>query len=610
MSATPAERLHDALVSMLDQKRGSARRAHLASKRLLRLNANNRGDATATGSVQTVCQVNNRPPEMCLLNNKSAGAPKRSRLVPWCFGFWLAVLTLFSTWPALSNGQPFFFPDTTAYVRGADLAIAKALGSRFATEWAKDQRRTTGFQISVTGSQVATPDQTPARRVVLAGRSIVYGALLYLGAVTGGMWFPIVVQSAVAIYLVFLFVVRILRLDFLFFALSCGVLIVASSLPFYVSDLMPDVFAGFLILAFAILAVGWGRLSKTERAIASVVILFAVLSHTTHVLLLITLTVLTMGYAGLTKRWAGIRELIGVVAVCVLLSVLWEAAFSFGVNRTMGAPPVRPPFVTARLVSMLGEPAVSRVCASNDFAVCRFQDRFPIEPATFLWSEDEHLGVFNATDVETKHALEKEQMRFAFAIIPQNFGRVAYGVMRDGSRQLAAFRLDGYWYDAQALDFFGKRLPTRDFERMKSTFAARSQAYFVFGSTVLYGTTALGIVGVVTLLLSGGRRARSLAREGEDGRDKIWREATGIQLGGILLNALICGALSGVYDRYEARVIWLIQLLFVTGVFVMWPHLKAIPLFRRDLKKRIAVAEFLHEPKGAGPSGLKREPEF
>jgi hypothetical protein len=524
-------------------------------------------------------------------NSKLALASERSRPVPWWFGLVFVGLMLVCIWPALTNGQPFFFPDTTAYVRGADLAIANVLGSRFATEWAKDERRTAGFQISVTGSQVAAPDQKPARRVVLAGRSIVYGALLYLGAVTGGMWVPIVVQSAVAIYLVFLFVVRILRLDFRFFALSCGVLILASSLPYYVSDLMPDIFAGFLIVAFAILATGWQRLGKMERTIASAVLLFAVLSHTSHVLLLVALTILATAYAVVTKRWMGIRQLIGVVTVCVLLSVLWEAAFSFGVSRATGAPPVRPPFVTATLVSMLGKPAVSRVCASNDFAVCRFQSRFPIAPQIFLWSEDEHRGVFNATDVETKYALEKEQMRFAIAIVPQNLGRVTYGFLQAWFRQLALCRLDDFWYDDLALNFFEKRLPTRDFARMKASFAARSKAYIIFGRQVLYGTLATVIGLIMLLLLSAGWRDR----DAEDGAERLWGVATGIQLAGIVLNALICGGLSGVYDRYESRVTWLIQLLFVTGVVVMWPHLKAISLFKRNPKESIAVAELLHE---------------
>jgi len=246
---------------------------------------------------------------MCPLNPNLPVAPARSRLVLWWFGFWLAVLTVLGIWPALTNGQPFFYADTTTYVRGADLAIAKALGSRFATAWAKDQRRTMGIQTAATPSEPAAAQQRATQRVVLAGRSIIYGALLYLGAVTGGMWLSIIVQAFVAVYLLFLFVVRTLRLYFRHFLVSCGVLLLASPLPFCVSILMPDIFAGLLILGFAILATSWERLSNTERTITGAVLLFSVASHTTHVILLIGLTALTAAYAGLTHgfQWPRVR---------------------------------------------------------------------------------------------------------------------------------------------------------------------------------------------------------------------------------------------------------------------------------------------------------------
>ena len=499
--------------------------------------------------------------------------------------FWFAVLTVLGIWPALTNGQPFFYADTTAYVRGADLAISKALGSRFATDWAKDQRRAIETQTSA-GSELSFPGQKPARRVVLAGRSIIYGALLYLGALTGGMWFSIIVQSLVAVYLVFLLMVRTLRLGFRHFLAGCGVLLLTSPLPFCVSFLMPDVFAGFLILGFAILATSWDRLSNTERTITGAVLFFAVLSHTTHVILLIGLTALTAAYAGLIDRseWPRIRGLAATSAACVLVAVVWEAAFSFGVNRALGTPPVRPPFVTAKLVEMLGQSAVTQVCASKQFAVCQFRERLPVDYETFLWSEDERTGVFQVADAHTKQVLGKEQVRFAIAIIPRNLGRFASGIFHGASRQLTVFGLGEYWYGAQGLEFFKKRLPAPDFERMASSLAASWRGYVVFGGTVLYLTAALGAAAIAALL-RGARRPTSVSEEGGTRREDAWRAATYIQLVGILVNAVICGGFGSVNNRYEARVVWLIQLSSFAGVCVMWPHWKVASWFTRNPKK-------------------------
>src|SRR5208283_2814474 len=113
-----------------------------------------------------------------------------------------------------------------------------------------------------------------------------------------------------------------------------------------------------------------------------------------------------------------------------------EVTFYFAVSRAFGSPPVRPPFVTAQLVSMLGAPAVSKVCGSHAFVVCRFQDRFPIDAASFLWSEDERTGVFSVVDVQTKRLLSDEQARFALAIIPPNLKHYATGVCLGALQQL------------------------------------------------------------------------------------------------------------------------------------------------------------------------------
>lgn len=262
-----------------------------------------------------------------------------------------------------------------------------------------------------------------------------------------------------------------------------------------------------------------------------------------------------------------------------MIAVLWEVAFSFAVNRAFGSPPVHPPFVMAKLVSILGKPAVSKVCASNAFVVCRFQDRLPIDNASFVWSEDEHTGVFNVVDVQTKRLLSDEQARFALAIIPPNLGHFARGVFLDALRQLVTIDLSEFYIPS--LVFFRDRLPPDHFDRMTSSLAARSHAYVVFGRTVLYVTTILAAL-ITALLLGGLLPPRTLQSANEMDQLKIWRTATYILLTGIMLNALICGGFSAVNSRYQARVTWLIQLSLITGICVIKPHWKIASSWKQE----------------------------
>jgi hypothetical protein len=489
-----------------------------------------------------------------------------------------ALLTLLGIWPALTNGQPFFYADTTAYVRGADLAISKLFGSRFSTDWAKDPRR--AIDLASTSRSVVD-EQKPGQRAILAGRSIVYGALLYLGEVFGGMWFSIILQSLISTYLVFIFVVRVLGLGFRQFLICCAVLSLVSPLPFFISYLMPDVFAGFLILGFAILASGWDCLSRYECATVSAVLLFSVLSHFSHLILLAALSVLAFGYLILAARprRTSIGWLTAIATACVGIAVLWEVTFSLAVSLTLGGPAIRPPFVMAKLVSMLGEPAVAKVCEANNFVVCRFQERFPIDDKTFLWSIDDHAGVFNVVDVQTKRLLSDEQSRFALAIIPPNLGRFIAGVSLDSLRQLAHISLDEYAYTTVGLQFFKERMPNPDFDRMAESLAARTDLYVVFGRTIL--NVAAVIAAVVTALLLGAVFVWTGDNVSDINRERIWSAATRILLLGVVVNAIICGGFSDVNNRYEARVIWLVQLAVVTGICTTDPSRKIALFWKR-----------------------------
>ncbi len=498
--------------------------------------------------------------------------PAQAPAAPIHVAFWFVVLIVVGIWPALTNGQPFFYLDTTAYVRGADVAISKVLGAQFATDWAKDPRRRIERQSAGPVGEARAQGQKPTRRFVSSGRSIVYGALLYLGEVFKGMWFSVLMQSLIAVYLVFVLTVKVLNLDFRYFLLSCAVLFCFSSLPFFVSFLMPDVFSGFLILGFAILATSWNGLSFFDRAAISGVLLFAVLGHHSNVVLLVAMTVAATGYVVLVDRsqWSRIRGLSATVIACVVIFVLWDAAFSFGVTRAFGIPPVRPPFLMGKLVTSLDPSALAKVCASKDFVICKYQDRLPTNEEAFVWNEDQRTGIFGAADFPTKQALGAEQFRFALAIIPPNLGRLAATISQDVLRELGDVGLDEFLYLPEHLVFLAERLPSGEFRKLTSTVAARSDVYVVFGRTILCGAAFLSAT-LLTLLLGWTLRTAEISDAKEFGEWRTWRAVTCILLGGVVLNAIICGGLSTPHDRYEARVIWLIQLSFITGIYVMRP---------------------------------------
>jgi hypothetical protein len=307
-----------------------------------------------------------------------------------------------------------------------------------------------------------------------------------------------------------------------------------------------------------------------------------------------------VGYVVLVDRtqWKSLSRLMPTVAAAVALFILWEAAFYFGVSHVFKMPPVRSPFLMGKLVSTLGEPGLAKVCASKHFVVCKYQDRLPIDVDGFIWAEDERKGVFGAADLPTKQALCAEQLRFALAVLRTSPGPLVAALSRDALRQLVDINLDEFFYEESGHTFFRDRLPGGEYRTLLSTVAARSRVYVVLGRSALLGATTLSAI-LLAFLLSGVMRPGDAGAANEFGQVKNWRAITGILLSGVVLNAIICGDLSSVNPRYEARVIWLIQLSLVTGIYVTRPDWKFASLFERNLSERMAVSNLLPEEKGA-----------
>ena len=77
----------------------------------------------------------------------------------------------------------------------------------------------------------------------MAGRSILYGSILYASDLIDGLWLAVIFQATLTLVSVVLTLRRFQSSDWREIGLALGMLLGGTSLPFFVSLLLPDVFA-------------------------------------------------------------------------------------------------------------------------------------------------------------------------------------------------------------------------------------------------------------------------------------------------------------------------------------------------------------------------------
>jgi hypothetical protein len=446
---------------------------------------------------------------------------------------------LFS-WPALYNGQPFFSPDTSAYIRGFDAGVVWLTGKKSAwTTWASALAPNQGA-LDASSLEDSQSFQSPS--FIIAGRSVSYGALLYLGELLGGLWASVLVQSALAVAAVSLTLkhFKVFSLPTLF--VTAGTLGLVSSLPFFASFLLPDVFDGLLILAAANLLALGGRLTRCERVFWLSISATAVVFHPSHLATLILLLV------GSIIAWLLNRKisLFGIMSLALVAAIGFasEIGFEFSVAKVLDVRVSRPPVVTARIIADgPGAAYLREKCPQAAFLVCKFIDRLNPNPDLFLWDTS---GAYASAPIPERRKLGEEQYQFAAAVLAYDPVGQVIGTLSDGVQQLKMIGLSDF--NRTAEEAFAK-LPQRYAERM--TLSRLWQQNFPIQSfsnlTILVAIFSFTFV-AVTLVKDWNTLAMA---------QKIF---CFIILSGLISNALICGGLSGPHERYQARLEWLIPL--------------------------------------------------
>ncbi len=462
-----------------------------------------------------------------------------------------ALLLLFS-WPAIYNGQPFFSPDTGAYIRGFDAGVAWISGRTTVwTTWASELGAPQEAAHDFTAEEV-TSFQSPA--FIIAGRSVSYGALLYLGELLGGLWASITIQAAAALAAVSLTLRHLKLFSWPKLVLTAVTLGFASSLPFFTSFLLPDVFAGLALLAAANLLALGHRLTRWEQVFWISILAAAVVFHPSHLAIVVVLLIAAI----IARLFSTKISRAGIVALTLAAGIGFasEIVFALVVEKLLGVQISRPPVVTARMIADgPGATYLYKKCPQAGLVACEFVDRLLSHSDAFLWDTSPATGIYARAPIEKRRELGNEQFRFAAGVLAYDpVGQIA-AWLNDAFLQLRMVGLS----DFAATEISLPRLPRVHAERMaRSSVWRKDFPIKIFSALTIFAAILSFMFVCVTLI-------------------GHWKDVSVEQkifcfviLLGEASNALICGALSGPHERYQGRLTWLIPLVALLLSYERW----------------------------------------
>ena len=476
--------------------------------------------------------------------------------------------------PALIHGRPFHFVDFNQYYLIGEAILEKLLGGAAAPDGPP-----------AVPADAPAPGQSPAPgnaggdgyfSLIGAGRSPLYSVFGYVLASGLSMWLICLVQALLGAWLIVraLGLLGGLRRPGPVLASLAG-LAVLSPLGFHVNLLMPDVFAGYMVIAILLLAFA-PRLSLPETVfLAALVSASAFLHKSMLVLALAALALMVLArfwqwsrpyFARLAPAW-----LLGALA----LSMTVQALYGFAAERLTGDPLRSPPYLMARIYDDgPGQRHLEQACRADPeaYALCAFSGFEYTTHNDLIWGSNLSAGTpsFISSPPDLRQAMLDEQGRFVLKSVTAyplsqllattgNTIRQFFLVSIDEINYGAVLILQQYTADdPQALAHtpgFAHCLAEPDSCTEENAYN-RAWNSLVTATALASLALLLCLLGVWTLF----RITPSGASMASQDRHLCLAWALLLIL---LANAFICGATSGVHARYQARLVWLVPLCLI-----------------------------------------------
>jgi hypothetical protein len=389
-------------------------------------------------------------------------------------------------------------------------------------------------------------------------RPIFYGLFerLFLFA---DLWPVIVVQSGITIYVLWVATrVASTAMTAVHFVVLVIALCLFSTLPWVAGELMPGILAAVSVLGIYIIVFGGPEVSRFERIVILAITTFAISTHLSNIPLFAGMVVVCT-----LCRWRlyGTRELLRRAGLATAALVVAVAAIVASNVIQFGKPMLARGsgiFAVAKLLeSGAAQSYLVEACPEAGFRLCEVAADLPADVNAFLWREgstvrqiDRPGALFEEASVVALNTL----VRFPLPILQH--------AAISSLQQLLSFTLGGE-QDAASLSSLLADVDLGEGFRQAALNSRQAQNALPFAEANLLTGVGLSISFVaIAYYLWSGARPEMLA-------------LLATILTGVVMNAVVCGTLSMVDDRYQARIVWLIPFFGLLALFFeSWDRLR------------------------------------
>jgi len=394
-------------------------------------------------------------------------------------------------------------------------------------------------------------------------RPFIYGFLVRHISLSYSLWLVIIFQAVITITLIerFLYYFDLGSRKSYATIITVSILCISTGLSNYVSQIMPDIFTGFLLLAYAMLLIEKNYL---QRWLLSFIIVASSLMHFSNLPLVSTLSVfaifVTLVYR---KYFTEVSNRLFNYSALIILPWLLLPSLNYFYSGEFFLNKSRHIFFTARLIETgsLNE-FFSSNPDSHKYSLFNVKDRLPEKAWQFIWEETSPLydGDCSVNGGWSNCWIEKEteynaMIRDVLTTKPILYRFIKISML-DWMRQMTDF--DTGHLDRQGESSGLSNIIPRYFNDETCYYKSKQYKdtlYFRSGSIIQRVSVILSAILLIMF-------ASNLIKLDEKWIFKF-RLLFSMIVFGLLTNAFYCAALSNPLNRYQGRIIWILPLLLI-----------------------------------------------